>query len=153
MSSKRYHLWKHCTRSGEILKVSSVSEERPFEKGPPKKEYSLTLFRVALFLGPKVVILGTQSPKYLQDKGITNQFPFVYTIAKCLFNRSLLATSNCASFILKTINTGNIDWEIHGFSAQTPWANNQEWGKEPTWPPQIFKYNFDFKICLISSEE
>ena len=37
------------------------------------------------FSGIELDISVTQLPKYLRLRGITNQFPFVYTIAKCQY--------------------------------------------------------------------
>ena len=38
------------------------------------------------FSGPESDILGTQSPKCLRLKGISNQFPLEYTVVKCQYN-------------------------------------------------------------------
>ena len=68
-------------------------------------------------------------------------------------NCSLLATSNCTSFIPKTSNTGNIDWEIYGLSAQVLLIKTQNMnkscniGKSTKKPKGIWEF-FYVTACL-----
>ena len=56
-----------------------------YDNNKSKPNYAIvSLFRVVhYFSGLKSGILVTQSPKYLQLEGITNQSPLVYTVAPC----------------------------------------------------------------------
>ena len=62
------------------------------------------LFQVAPFLGLKVVILGTQSPKWPRDRGLQTS--------------SLLCTQLPNVYLYNIPKTGNIDWKIFRLSAQ-----------------------------------
>ena len=67
-----------------------------------------------VFSGLKCLISVTQSLKYTRLKRITNQFSFVYIVAKSLYIQDTLTAHSllllfCASFMPRLANTGDID--------------------------------------------